>query len=305
MTDDYKAREARELEDIVEQLRRAVAEVKAGNENKIDFVKSVSSSKSQELNSEKGNKFDAKLILESKEKREAAHAKAIERRIEREMEACTFKPALNRKSIEIAAEKGHKFTPIAERRSKEPLTPAEASPTPPMINANSRAIAERKERSGPVHDRLLMLVAERQQKIDAQAAEQARRELDAVTGTPQIDRRSHEILRRKILDGQVRLHSPHLPFHRFNLLSAFANKLLINSVSLSHLSSQQTLQTPMDRHSRLLSIACPQSRRRHFQRCHSDTEHLFGVPARRLRQGRHLKKGSGSRKRRKGAPRAH
>ena len=202
---------ARELEDIVEQLRRAVAEAKAGTENKLDFIKAVTSNRSQDLHSEKGNKFDVKSVLESKEKKEAAHAKAIERRIEKEMEACTFKPTVNRKSMEIAAEKGHKFTPIAERRPKEPPAPPEPLPTAPLINPHSRALAERKERPGPVHDRLMQLVAERQRRLDARAAEQARRELDAVTGTPQIDRRSHEILRRKVLDGQVR---PPIPRRR-------------------------------------------------------------------------------------------
>lgn len=115
-----------------------------------------------------------------------------------------FKPAINRKSIVIAAEKGHKVTPVAERKPKDPPTPMEPFPTTPIINAHSRALADRKERTGPVHDRLLQLVEERRRRLEARAAEQAQRELDAVTGTPQIDRRSHEILRRKVLDGQVR-----------------------------------------------------------------------------------------------------
>jgi hypothetical protein len=202
--EDDRERE-RELEDIVEQLRRAVAEAKAGTKNKLDILKVVVRNKSQESYAEKGIKFDVKSILESKGKREAAHAKAIERMFEKEMQPCTFKPTINRKSIEIAAEKGHKFT--AERKLKDTPMPMEPFPTTPLINPHSRALAERKERTGPVHDRLMQLVEDRRRRLEARAAEQAQRELDAVTGTPQIDRRSHEILRRKVLDGQVRLRA--------------------------------------------------------------------------------------------------
>ena len=209
-------RQANELEDIVEQLKRAVQEARAVSAHRVEANRPSSSSKPVEpaLSPTPDNKalrYDTRAALEMKERREAAHTKAIEKRMEKEMQGCTFKPSLNRKSLEIAADKGHKFSPVQDRKARE--GPAEIPPpctSSPTINANSRLLAEKKDRNGPIHERLMQFEAQRQRKLEDRAVEMTRRELETMTGTPQIDKHSEEISRRKVLDGSL----PEDPFKR-------------------------------------------------------------------------------------------
>ena len=160
-----------------------------------------------EINSERKYISDRKLMeyLLKKEKLDAAHSMTVKMRQEKEMEECTFKPAVNSKSKEIVAEIAPKFSPLHHPKiPKDPLTPeAEPSSKHPQISPLSRALAERQERSGPVHDRLQQHEMLRRKRLEELALEKQTREAESVTGVPQLGRNTKEIMRRRAHAGEV------------------------------------------------------------------------------------------------------
>ena len=177
------------LEEIVEKLRRAVEDAKKdpariGHENSANGFKL----------------FDPKIALAMKEKLMTAHQRAMERKEAQELSECTFHPAITRRSQEIVAAKPHLLGSLYE-----PKTPPvqHIEERVPEINPVSRALASQRERTGPIHERLIKFAEICKEKIESKRAEKARKEEAMVTPVPQINRNSQEISRRRAQVGLV------------------------------------------------------------------------------------------------------
>ena len=210
---------SREFFEIVEQLRKSMELAKLscadspaweGYDERV-HQRTWSSRSTGDIHSERSFTSDSKLVayLQKKEKLEEAHQQAIKRRAEKEMNECTFKPVRNSKSKELVAILPPKFSPLHHPKvPKEPLTPeVENAPRHLQISPVSRALAERQERSGPVHDRLQQLEQLRQERLREKKLEKEALEEKLVTGTPQLGRNSTEIMRRRAQAGKVAAQS--------------------------------------------------------------------------------------------------
>jgi hypothetical protein len=144
--------------------------------------------------------------LLKKKKNCSAHTMIVKIREEKEMKEGTFKPAVNSKSKKIVAEIAPKFSPLHHPKSpKEHLTPEIDHPSMhhPQISPLSRALAERQERRGPVHDRLQQHEMQRRKKLEELALEKQAREAESVTGMPKLGRNTNEIMRRRSYAGEI------------------------------------------------------------------------------------------------------
>ena len=89
------------------------------------------------------------------------------------------------------------------KQSRAESEKEDKSCSPPAINPKSQALAALMDRSGPVHDRLIHSQLARQKKVDELAAVLSQREWETFTGAPQVDRRSEAMLRRRTRAGEL------------------------------------------------------------------------------------------------------
>ena len=106
----------------------------------------------------------------------------------------------HRKCVDL---KKAKVSPSQVAKAAKATSDEEVPCSPPTINPKSQAMAAQMDRSGPVHDRLLQFELARQKKIEELATILSRREQEQVTGAPQVDKHSEAILRRRTQAGEL------------------------------------------------------------------------------------------------------
>ena len=129
-------------------------ESKRGITNRISSPYQTPNQKDR-LHSPKISSDPVKQAVESKERRAAANRKAVERRLALELSECTFKPAISKKSLNIASYARSSWPSLHEPKSvksQEEMKPVAPEPT---IDPYSKILCEQHDRSGPIHDRLM------------------------------------------------------------------------------------------------------------------------------------------------------
>eukprot|EP00960_Hanusia_phi_P064359 765770-Hanusia_phi.AAC.4 len=188
----------------------------------------VNTDSMQEHKKVSAKNYDAtRACKDEKERREQMHLAAVQRKEEKEMKACTFKPEISRRSIEIVNNKPRQSvtSPVEKTRKSEEYRVFGGSPT---INEVSRQIASQKPRTGNVYDRLIEIGEESRRKREKEAEEKAKAELESSTWIPELNKKSLAMLRDKELyqmDAVTRLTEHALKRQMFDTLNDRVGKL--------------------------------------------------------------------------------
>ena len=91
------------IEAVVDQLRRAVEDATAGQGGELGSV-------------EQAKVFDVSSAVQAeKEKMQARNAEAITRRMQKELQECTFQPSISKKSLDLLAQSKRERIAVHER----------------------------------------------------------------------------------------------------------------------------------------------------------------------------------------------
>eukprot|EP00961_Rhodomonas_salina_P061696 828286-Rhodomonas_salina.1 len=113
------------------------------------------------------------------------------------MEECSFKPTLDPTSLALAERTPRREVPLHEPVRRHSLIQDDA-PATPEINEISRILVEMKgDRNEPVHERLLNYGQEAQARHAREAKEKMQKEVESLTHSPQIDKNSEKLVRKR------------------------------------------------------------------------------------------------------------
>lgn len=144
------------------------------------------------------------VVQAEQEKKQQLKEEAIARRLKKELQECTFKPALSRKSMDMLAQSKKERPALHERgeRKSAAASLVDTVPSSPAIDERSRKLAAAKQRSGPVYARLLEAGEEIKKKQESSKQDRERLESESFTGKPQLNKKS-EMLAKKLHGGEV------------------------------------------------------------------------------------------------------
>ncbi|EKX50750.1 hypothetical protein GUITHDRAFT_103341 [Guillardia theta CCMP2712] len=145
------------------------------------------------------SKSPVQEAMEQKARRQERFNAVMQQRAEKEVEGCSFKPELSKRSLGLVDKNPYlRAEPLHSRgASKSPAVSKETSEDPPIsvMNEVSRILLMRKgDRHGPVHERLIEFGKKAKEKSQGRLQELQMQEQKNSTFSPKIDHNSERLV---------------------------------------------------------------------------------------------------------------
>ena len=149
-----------------------------------------------------GKGYDpTKAAREERDRREKRHQEAMAKREEKERAACTFKPAVSRRSVELLQtvhkERPALHSPFSHRTPAKGSYKGQIAQGKPQISEVSKMLVAARDRQGPIYERLIQEGEETKRLRELAVEEHARQEASTVVGKPTIDPVSAALVQKK------------------------------------------------------------------------------------------------------------